>query len=273
MFKGVTISKLWQDVLQSLFRREDSALPSWLVLFKRKYWEYKDYELGREHMGMDRYGNEYYQCYSYFGGMPTRRVVIYKFYENQHFHNDPHFVGWLNYRTDMLPSSEELQLLYLEDAQRKRKAIAWDEQQARLLEDAKERAEKITEKAKAKVASIGQGSMPGVIEDDQKVYKYIESKSMSAEVTLPKRPLKEHDIDLKVLNEIIAREEAKIQKYKEGKEEVKKHIETSLKEFHRYEKFKDKFKDVFLELEMDQSKENYSLIEKDPDIMITLKNL
>lgn len=46
-------------------------------------------------MGIDKFGNKYYQYYS-FHGLPTRRMVMYKFLEENRFHQDPHFVGWLH---------------------------------------------------------------------------------------------------------------------------------------------------------------------------------
>eukprot|EP01022_Parablepharisma_sp_SALTPOND_P016183 TRINITY_DN2340_c0_g1_i1.p4 TRINITY_DN2340_c0_g1~~TRINITY_DN2340_c0_g1_i1.p4 ORF type:complete len:272 (-),score=48.56 TRINITY_DN2340_c0_g1_i1:4786-5601(-) len=270
MFQGVTFTKVWQQLMENLFHREDSVLPSFLVLLKRKYWEYKDYELGREHMGMDKYGNEYYQYYSHIGGLPTRRIVVYKFYEGQKFHNDPHFIGWLQYRIDRPPTPEELQLLYLEDSQRKRKALAWDTEQSVMLENAKAKAEKLTEKAKAKVVDSSQESMAGLLEEE-KVYKYAVEPKPIAAVSEKTEP--EHEVDLKVLKTIIRNEERKIQEYKDKKEESKKYMESAVKELNRYDKFKEKFKDVFLELEMGESKNKYALIEKDPDIVYTLKNL
>lgn len=58
------------------------------------YMKRKDNGLGRECIATDKFGNNYYQYYSYHG-LPTRRVVLYKFFDTNKFHIDPHFVGWL----------------------------------------------------------------------------------------------------------------------------------------------------------------------------------
>lgn len=63
--------------------------------FRQWYIKNKDDALGREMVGMDKFGNKYYQYYS-FHGLPTRRMVMYKFIEDNKFHVDPHFVGWLH---------------------------------------------------------------------------------------------------------------------------------------------------------------------------------
>ena len=62
--------------------------------FRRKYVQYKDEKFGRERVATDRFGNNYYQYYSYHG-LPTRRIVLYKFEDANRFHQDPHFIGWL----------------------------------------------------------------------------------------------------------------------------------------------------------------------------------
>lgn len=53
--------------------------------FRRRYIQYKDDKFGRERIASDRYGNNYYQYYSYHG-LPTRRIVLYKFFDGNRFH-------------------------------------------------------------------------------------------------------------------------------------------------------------------------------------------
>ena len=42
-------------------------------------------KFGRENIATDKYGNNYYQYYSYHG-LPTRRIVLYKFFDSNKFH-------------------------------------------------------------------------------------------------------------------------------------------------------------------------------------------
>lgn len=63
--------------------------------FNQWYIKQRDDAIGREMIGYDKFGNKYYQYYS-FHGLPTRRMVLYKFFDANKFHIDPHFVGWLH---------------------------------------------------------------------------------------------------------------------------------------------------------------------------------
>lgn len=107
--------KLWY-MLESTVLRISSERSK----IRRSYIKAKDDGLGRERVGADKFGNTYYQYYSYHG-LPTRRIVLYKFFDTNKFHIDPHFLGWLR-RNDMLPPTPEaLEMAYLEhDAFRER---------------------------------------------------------------------------------------------------------------------------------------------------------
>jgi len=80
---------------------------------RKFYIEQKDNALGRDRVGLDRFGNKYYQYYSYHG-LPTKRIVLYKFFDTNCFHQDPHFVGWLRRNEILPPTPEKLEELYLE---------------------------------------------------------------------------------------------------------------------------------------------------------------
>ena len=93
--------------------------------WRRSWLKGKDDGLGRERVGRDKFGNVYYQYYSYHG-LPTRRVVLYKFFSTNKFHQDPFFIGWLR-RQDMIPPTpEELEQHYLEHDAFKERALQWD---------------------------------------------------------------------------------------------------------------------------------------------------
>lgn len=80
---------------------------------RRSYLKAKDEGLGRERIGVDKFGNAYYQYYSYHG-LPTRRIVLYKFFDSNKFHIDPHFLGWLRKNDLLPPTPEQLEKAYLE---------------------------------------------------------------------------------------------------------------------------------------------------------------
>lgn len=82
----------------------------------------KDEALGRELLAVDRYGNKYYQYYS-FHGLPTRRIVLYKFFDTNKFHVDPHFVSWLHRQEILPPTMAELETLYLDHDAFKERAL------------------------------------------------------------------------------------------------------------------------------------------------------
>ena len=75
---------------------------------KSAYIKSKDDGLGRECIATDKYGNNYYQYYSYHG-LPTRRIVLYRFFDTNKFNIDPHFVGWLRRQELLAPTAEELE--------------------------------------------------------------------------------------------------------------------------------------------------------------------
>ena len=67
------------------FEKLISKVASERSKFRRKYIQYKDEKFGRERVATDRFGNSYYQYYSYHG-LPTRRIVLYKFLDQNRFH-------------------------------------------------------------------------------------------------------------------------------------------------------------------------------------------
>ena len=81
--------------------------------FRQWYIKQKDDAIGRELIGMDKFGNRYYQYYS-FHGLPTKRMVMYKFFDTNKFNIDPHFISWMLRQEILPPTPEELEKLYLE---------------------------------------------------------------------------------------------------------------------------------------------------------------
>ena len=100
--------------------------------FRRWYVKSKDAKFGRENIATDKYGNNYYQYYSYHG-LPTRRVVLYKFFDGNKFEQDVHFLGWLRKNEMFAPTPEELEQLYLEHDAFQERALAWDKNELKML--------------------------------------------------------------------------------------------------------------------------------------------
>lgn len=121
--------KLWYG-LESLVLRLGSERSKW----RRSYIQGKDDGLGRQRIGTDKFGNNYYQYYSYHG-LPTRRIVLYKFFEHNKFHIDVHFLGWLR-RNDILPPTPEaLEKAYLEHDAFIERAIQWDKSEQLFIKE------------------------------------------------------------------------------------------------------------------------------------------
>lgn len=91
----------------------------------------RNHKLNREYVGRDKFGNSYYQYYSYLG-LPTRREVQYVEEERTKPYRDTAFFWWMN-KTDKLPPTDsDLKLYYDKERERKAKAIAWDKKQKEL---------------------------------------------------------------------------------------------------------------------------------------------
>ena len=84
-------------------------------------------------MGIDKYGNRYYQYYSHHG-LPTSRVVNYKFFSHNKFHIDVHFTAWLHKRDLIPPSPEQLEQLYIDHDAFIERALNWDKEQKEMIE-------------------------------------------------------------------------------------------------------------------------------------------
>jgi len=93
-------------------------------------------------MGVDKYGNKYYQYYA-FHGLPTNRVVLYKFFDTNKFHIDPHFVSWLHKQDLLPPTPEELELKYIEHEQFIQRCIAYDKEQKLIMDEWRKKKEEL----------------------------------------------------------------------------------------------------------------------------------
>lgn len=110
-----------KNVLESAFQKSEK----YRLNFMKQRQEMNDRIENREFLGSDKFGNQYFQYFSYHG-LPTRRRVYYKFFSTNKFHIDIHFIDWLYHRTAIPPTQNELHQLYIDDEKRKRLAYEWD---------------------------------------------------------------------------------------------------------------------------------------------------
>lgn len=116
----------------------------------------KDQSLGRTKIGTDKFGNKYYQYYS-FHGLPTKRIVLYKFFDTNCFHQDPHFLGWLRRNELLPPTPEELEKLYLEHDSFIQRGIEWDKEQQALIDEFNRKKKELDDKFdREDVSKIGE---------------------------------------------------------------------------------------------------------------------
>ena len=113
--------------------------------FRRRYVQYKDEKFGRERIVSDRYGNNYYQYYSYHG-LPTRRIVLYKFLDGNRFHQDPHMVGWLRKNEMIAPTPEQLEQMYLDHDAFVERGLEWDRSELKMIRAWEEKKKELDEK-------------------------------------------------------------------------------------------------------------------------------
>lgn len=98
----------------------------------RKWTEImRDHKLNREYVGRDKFGNKYYQYYSFLG-LPTRRECEFVDWERLKPFRDTAYFWWMNKNDNLPPSDQDLKLYYDQERERKAKAIAWDKQQKEL---------------------------------------------------------------------------------------------------------------------------------------------
>jgi NADH:ubiquinone oxidoreductase subunit len=113
-----------KNVLENAFLKSEVYRQS----FMKQKQDANDRAENREYLGSDKFGNQYFQYFSYHG-LPTRRRVYYKFFSTNKFHIDIHFIDWLYHRTAIPPSKTELHQLYIEDENRHKLAFEWDKQE------------------------------------------------------------------------------------------------------------------------------------------------
>lgn len=150
-------SELPKRALDSLIRVEKKIV-SYPVeeKYKRFKEKFQDIKENRELIVVDKYGNRYYQYYSYHG-LPTRRVVINNLKGFNKWDDDPLMSGWLQKRRAIPPTQEELEKMYIEQEEFARRGLEWDRQQQAMIEAWKSKQREALEKERKETGAIGDG--------------------------------------------------------------------------------------------------------------------
>jgi hypothetical protein len=147
---------------------------------KRLRDKFLDLKENRELIVVDKFGNRYYQYYSYHG-LPTRRVVINNMKGFNRWDDDPMMSSWLQRRRVYPPSQEELEKLYIQQEELQRRGLEWDRKEQAIIDEWKKRKQEAIEKERKETKAIGEGENfePGVW--DRKNSKQVEVQALFEE--------------------------------------------------------------------------------------------
>ena len=147
---------------------------------KRMKEKYQDENENRELLVVDKFGNRYYQYYSYHG-LPTRRVVLNNMKSFNTWDDDPFMLSWLQKRRLTPPTQEELEKMYIENEEFQRKGLEWDKNEKLLLEAWKNKQREALEKERKETNSLGEGDSfePGAWDKNIKIQESFSQKMLS----------------------------------------------------------------------------------------------
>jgi hypothetical protein len=167
---------------------------------KRLRDKFLDMKENRELIVVDKFGNRYYQYYSYHG-LPTRRVVINNMKGFNKWDDDPLMSSWLQKRRVHPPSQEELEKLYIEQEEFQRRGLEWDRKEQAIIDEWKKRKQEAIERERQETKAIGEGDSfePGVWD----------RKSRTTEKNNPLLVEKASISDLAIYNQLVEMKEEK----------------------------------------------------------------
>jgi len=94
----------------------------------------KDQKLSRELVGVDKFGNKYFQYYSPYG-LPTRREIEYAARKRKKTYEDLAFYRWMHRLEALPPTESEVKEYHRLEKERKKAAIEWDKKEQLLIEE------------------------------------------------------------------------------------------------------------------------------------------
>ncbi len=96
-------------------------LLKWFRQYKAFRRRMTDQKMNREQIGIDRYGNKYYQYFSYYG-LPTSRQIEYVGRQRWQFYEDKAFFMWMRRWNALPPSPDEFTHYQIQQEYRTKKA-------------------------------------------------------------------------------------------------------------------------------------------------------
>jgi len=122
--------------------------------YKKLKDNFQNLKENRELIVVDKYGNRYYQYYSYHG-LPTKRVVVHNMKGFNKWDDDPYMMAWLEKRRVNPPTQEELEKLYIQTEELQRRGLEWDRKERALIDEWKKKQQEALEKERKETKSIG----------------------------------------------------------------------------------------------------------------------
>jgi hypothetical protein len=131
--------------------------------YKRFKDKFQDMQENRELIVVDKYGNRYYQYFSYHG-LPTRRVVVNNMKSFNKWDDDPLMLSWLQKRRAVPPTQEELEKMYIEQEEFSRRGLEWDRQEQAMIDAWKSRQQAAIAQERKETGAVGEGEnfQPGL---------------------------------------------------------------------------------------------------------------
>ena len=151
---------------------------------RRKRLRIGDILENRELIVVDKYGNHYYQYYSY-QGLPTKRMVHFlvkkvhlNMYAFNKWHDEPLMLSWLQMRELIAPFQEDLERRYVDQENFERNALEWDKKEKLQIDEYKRRREFSLGRDRKETGAkgIGEEYSPGIWDKKQLVQVKSEGK-------------------------------------------------------------------------------------------------
>ena len=173
----------------------EKKIMSYPIENKINDWKQKrdDKKMNRELVGVDKYGNRYYQHYSAYG-IPTKKMVNLNFSGFNKWEEDPTMQGWLQGRREQPPSQEELEKIYIFQENLERKGLEYDKKEQKLIEEYSLKRKRAIEKSRSETGAkgIGVNYEPGSWLEEINTSLTITQKNELAELEIPKWDVTEY---------------------------------------------------------------------------------
>ena len=151
-------SNLPKRIYQSLLKIEKKIVTYPIEDKVKKFRQKLDDHLeNRELLVVDKYGNQYYQYYSYHG-LPTKRMVHINMKGFNSWEEEPLMTSWLRRQRFTPITQEELEKMYLDQEEFIRRGLEWDRKEQALIDEWKKKQREAIDNERKETKAIGEGS-------------------------------------------------------------------------------------------------------------------